>query len=160
MRDLERFSRGGWHRSAVSVPWTDLGALLPWLGDQPYLVDDEEHGPLREGLSGAGFLISEMEVERTTSEREYAGAVLSSLGAWEGREANWALFNDRMWDFYALGGGRIALIVKGVDVWFESNFRMALRCVHKSLEIINGLSPRGNSSQRQVVVFFLGDWPV
>ena len=122
-------------------------------------MNNEEHGPLREGLSGEGFLISEMEVECTTSEREYAGVVLSSLGVWEGGEANWALFNDRMWDFYALGGCQIALIIKGVDVWFESNFRVALRCVHKSLEIINGLSSRGDSSQRQVSVFFLGEWP-
>ena len=159
MKDLDRFSRGGWHRSAISVPWTDLGVLLPWLGDEPYLVSSEKHESLRERLSDEGFLISGVEVGSKVSERKYAGAVLASLGVWEGGGANWDLFNDRMWDFYSLGGSQVAIVVRGIDSWFISDFKVALRCVFKSLEIINGLYPRENSSQRQISIFFVGDWP-
>jgi hypothetical protein len=141
------------------VPWTDLAILLPWLGDEPYLVGSEKHGVLTERLSDKGFLISEVEVGNNFSERKYAGAVLASLGVWGGGGINWDLFNDRIRDFYSLGGSQVAIVVRGIDSWFVSDFKGALRCVYKSLEIVNGLYPDENSSQRQISIFFVGDWP-
>ncbi|WP_304451439.1 hypothetical protein [Nocardiopsis sp. YSL2] len=155
---MDRFSKGGWHYSSIMVPWVDLESLFPWLGCEPFLIGGEESEVIKERLLSEGFLISEVELGGEASERAYAGAVLSSLGIWEGSGANWALFNDRFWDFYSQGGSQVAVIVKGLDVWFKNNFREALRCVYKSLEIINGMYPSGESSQRQIVVFFVGVW--
>ncbi|WP_152691991.1 hypothetical protein [Nocardiopsis sp. RV163] len=140
------------------VPWTDIENIFPWLGSEPYLVSVGQGEVIKERLSGEGFLISEVKLEGEASEREYAGAVLSSLRIWEGGGANWNLFRDRLWDFYSLGGGQVALAIEGVDLWFGSNFREALRCVYRTLEIINGMYPIGDSSQRQISVFFVGDW--
>lgn len=153
----DRLTGGGWHPSSL-VPWVDLGVLLPWLGEEPHLVEEEDYSRLRKALLEKGFLLAEVGLEHEVSQKVYAGVVLEAMGIWEGGEANWALFNDRLWDFYSSGGAAVAVIVRGADVWFKCNFREALRCIYKHLEIVNGLHPFGDSSQRQIASFFIGAW--
>ncbi|MEV6269583.1 hypothetical protein AB0L64_20610 [Kribbella sp. NPDC051936] len=142
-------------------PWLDVEAAVPWLRQEPYLVNPSSASELRERLFRAGFVVVDVSLAESPEDPEgaFLEALTRGLGFDELGAGSWAAFNDRLWDF--LTGEEStphAVVIEGLDALARFSTYHFLRCVHNLLSLTEGAALADVTANRQIECFFVGEW--
>jgi hypothetical protein len=141
--------------------WIDVEENLPWLTTEPYLLHSKDLDASLAILSDLGFRVvsaqapGDGDLERSLLIELSACLDFTSLGA-----GSWAAFADRLWDLLTEAWSPpVAVVIKGTDRMLSMDLHAFVRCVHNLVSLTERVGLSDDRAQRQVVYFFVGDWP-
>ncbi|MGW7680172.1 hypothetical protein ACWGID_05495 [Kribbella sp. NPDC054772] len=141
--------------------WVGVEEKLPWLKPEPYLLETADLEASLTVLGDLGFrIVSAQAPEKGDLERKLLIELSKCLGFTSLGAGSWAAFADRMWDLLTEAWSPpLAVVIQGFDRVLSTDLRAFVRCVHNLVSLTERVGLSDDRAQRQVVYFFVGNWP-